>query len=151
MISLAVVSPMQLLRNCFWGFIIYTYPEELFNKHPLCDFFKTFLKRYVGRAEHWIGLKNDGQKWKWANGNEFNRYVSGCFCIFPRLVTQENHFPSSHSSTWRLCFFMKQLSRSSGILERKAFILSFCSFYLLRIHSINASSHWISEKNNKRE
>ncbi|XP_036108515.1 early activation antigen CD69 [Molossus molossus] len=34
----------------------------------------TFLKRYVGRAEHWIGLKNDGQKWKWANGNEFNRF-----------------------------------------------------------------------------
>ncbi|XP_006774874.1 PREDICTED: early activation antigen CD69 [Myotis davidii] len=32
-----------------------------------------FLKRYVGRAEHWIGLRNDaGQTWKWSNGKEFN-------------------------------------------------------------------------------
>lgn len=34
-----------------------------------------FLKQHVGRAEHWIGLKNeDGQTWKWSNGKEFNNW-----------------------------------------------------------------------------
>lgn len=65
------------------------------NKHPLCHFFKIFLKRYVGRAEHWIGLKNAAdQTWKWSNGKEFdNWYVSRCFFIFPRLVARGNPFP----------------------------------------------------------
>ncbi|XP_004647207.1 early activation antigen CD69 [Octodon degus] len=32
-----------------------------------------FLKRYAGKAEHWIGLKNEtGQTWKWSTGKEFN-------------------------------------------------------------------------------
>ncbi|KAK1341408.1 hypothetical protein QTO34_017814 [Cnephaeus nilssonii] len=36
-----------------------------------------FLKRYVGRAEHWIGLKNDaGHTWKWSNGKEFNNWFN---------------------------------------------------------------------------
>ncbi|XP_045695684.1 early activation antigen CD69-like [Phyllostomus hastatus] len=36
-----------------------------------------FLKRYVGRAEHWIGLKNEaGQTWKWSNGKEFNNWFN---------------------------------------------------------------------------
>ncbi|XP_008576296.1 PREDICTED: early activation antigen CD69 [Galeopterus variegatus] len=36
-----------------------------------------FLKRYVGRAEHWIGLKNEaGQTWKWSNGKEFNNWLN---------------------------------------------------------------------------
>ncbi|KAK2494466.1 hypothetical protein MC885_005257 [Smutsia gigantea] len=37
----------------------------------------TFLKRYVGRAGHWIGLKNEaGQTWKWSNGKEFNNWFN---------------------------------------------------------------------------
>ncbi|KAM6162670.1 early activation antigen CD69 [Erethizon dorsatum] len=36
-----------------------------------------FLKRYAGRAEHWIGLKNEtGQTWKWSNGEEFNHWFN---------------------------------------------------------------------------
>ncbi|XP_006906892.1 early activation antigen CD69 [Pteropus alecto] len=36
-----------------------------------------FLKRYVGRAEHWIGLKNEAeQTWKWLNGKEFNNWFN---------------------------------------------------------------------------
>ncbi|XP_037023773.2 early activation antigen CD69 [Artibeus jamaicensis] len=36
-----------------------------------------FLKRYVGRAEHWIGLKSEaGQTWKWSNGKEFNNWFN---------------------------------------------------------------------------
>ncbi|KAM9673531.1 early activation antigen CD69 [Trichechus inunguis] len=36
-----------------------------------------FLKRYVGRTEHWIGLTNEtGQTWKWSNGNEFNNWFN---------------------------------------------------------------------------
>ncbi|XP_016077216.1 PREDICTED: early activation antigen CD69-like [Miniopterus natalensis] len=36
-----------------------------------------FLKRHVGRAEHWIGLKSDaGQAWKWSNGKDFNNWFS---------------------------------------------------------------------------
>ncbi|XP_057559153.1 early activation antigen CD69 [Hippopotamus amphibius kiboko] len=32
-----------------------------------------FLKQYVGRTEHWFGLKNEaGQTWEWSNGKEFN-------------------------------------------------------------------------------
>ncbi|CAM5157701.1 unnamed protein product [Eretmochelys imbricata] len=33
----------------------------------------TFLLRYKGRFDHWIGLRRDlGQLWKWANGTKFN-------------------------------------------------------------------------------
>ncbi|XP_054446927.1 early activation antigen CD69 isoform X2 [Pteronotus mesoamericanus] len=36
-----------------------------------------FLKRYVGRAEHWIGLKNEvNQTWKWSNNKEFNNWFN---------------------------------------------------------------------------
>ncbi|XP_065778857.1 early activation antigen CD69 [Muntiacus reevesi] len=36
-----------------------------------------FLKHHVGRAEHWIGLKNEaGQTWKWSNGQEFNNWFN---------------------------------------------------------------------------
>lgn len=36
-----------------------------------------FLKQHVGRAEHWIGLKNEaGQTWKWSNGQEFNNWFN---------------------------------------------------------------------------
>ncbi|XP_025851018.1 early activation antigen CD69 isoform X1 [Vulpes vulpes] len=36
-----------------------------------------FLKRYVGRVKHWIGLKNeDGQTWKWSNGREFSNWLN---------------------------------------------------------------------------
>jgi CD69 antigen len=43
------------------------------NLTPFC--FKTFLKRYSGELEHWIGLKNEAnQTWKWANGKEFNSW-----------------------------------------------------------------------------
>uniref|UniRef100_A0A8C3YGN5 CD69 molecule n=1 Tax=Catagonus wagneri TaxID=51154 RepID=A0A8C3YGN5_9CETA len=36
-----------------------------------------FLKQHVGRAEHWIGLKNEaGQTWKWSNGKEFNKWFN---------------------------------------------------------------------------
>ncbi|KAM8779951.1 early activation antigen CD69-like [Rhynchonycteris naso] len=36
-----------------------------------------FLKRYVGRAKHWIGLKNEvGQSWKWLSGKEFNNWFN---------------------------------------------------------------------------
>ncbi|XP_064335102.1 early activation antigen CD69 isoform X1 [Camelus dromedarius] len=36
-----------------------------------------FLKQHVGRAEHWIGLKNEaGQTWKWSNGKEFNNWFN---------------------------------------------------------------------------
>ncbi|XP_010606094.1 early activation antigen CD69 [Fukomys damarensis] len=36
-----------------------------------------FLKRHVGGAEHWIGLKNGtGQTWKWTNGEEFNHWFN---------------------------------------------------------------------------
>ncbi|XP_005378940.1 PREDICTED: early activation antigen CD69 [Chinchilla lanigera] len=36
-----------------------------------------FLKRYAGRAEHWIGLKNEtGQTWKWSNGKEFKHWFN---------------------------------------------------------------------------
>ncbi|XP_019569036.2 early activation antigen CD69 [Rhinolophus sinicus] len=36
-----------------------------------------FLKRYVGRAEHWIGLKKEAeQTWKWSNGKEFNNWFN---------------------------------------------------------------------------
>lgn len=34
-----------------------------------------FLKRYVGQAEHWIGLNNEGgQKWKWSDGTVNNGF-----------------------------------------------------------------------------
>ncbi|XP_003410864.1 early activation antigen CD69 [Loxodonta africana] len=36
-----------------------------------------FLKRYVGRTEHWIGLKNEtGHTRKWSNGEEFNNWFN---------------------------------------------------------------------------
>ncbi|XP_037703705.1 early activation antigen CD69-like [Choloepus didactylus] len=36
-----------------------------------------FLKQYVGRTEHWIGLNNeDGQTWKWSNGKVFNNWFN---------------------------------------------------------------------------
>ncbi|XP_004451241.1 early activation antigen CD69 [Dasypus novemcinctus] len=36
-----------------------------------------FLKQYVGRTEHWIGLKNeDGQTWKWSNGKVLNNWLN---------------------------------------------------------------------------
>ncbi|XDC74070.1 hypothetical protein R6Z07F_005243 [Ovis aries] len=36
-----------------------------------------FLKQYMGRAEHWIGLRNEaGQTWKWSNGQEFNNWFN---------------------------------------------------------------------------
>ncbi|XP_063094204.1 early activation antigen CD69 isoform X1 [Cavia porcellus] len=36
-----------------------------------------FLQRYAGRAEHWIGLKNETrQTWKWSNGEVFNRWFN---------------------------------------------------------------------------
>ncbi|XP_066217288.1 early activation antigen CD69 [Saccopteryx leptura] len=36
-----------------------------------------FLKRYVGRAKHWIGMKNEiGQAWKWLNGKDFNNWFN---------------------------------------------------------------------------
>lgn len=37
----------------------------------------TFLNRYSGELEHWIGLKNEAnQTWKWANGKEFNSWFN---------------------------------------------------------------------------
>ncbi|XP_077615084.1 early activation antigen CD69 [Crocuta crocuta] len=36
-----------------------------------------FLKWYVGRAKHWIGLKNeDGRTWKWSDGKVFNNWFN---------------------------------------------------------------------------
>lgn len=36
-----------------------------------------FLKRYVGRTKHWIGLKNEGnQTWRWSNGREFDNWFN---------------------------------------------------------------------------
>ncbi|KAF5912444.1 hypothetical protein HPG69_004114 [Diceros bicornis minor] len=36
---------------------------------------KIFLKRYVGRAEHWIGMKNEaGHTQKWLNGKKSNNW-----------------------------------------------------------------------------
>ncbi|XP_019486092.1 PREDICTED: early activation antigen CD69 [Hipposideros armiger] len=36
-----------------------------------------FLKRFAGRAEHWIGLKKDAeQKWQWSNDKEFNNWFN---------------------------------------------------------------------------
>lgn len=65
---------MQLWEATFED-LLNTYLEELFNIHVLCSFFKIFLKRYVGRAEHWIGLKKEAeQTWKWSNGKEFNNW-----------------------------------------------------------------------------
>lgn len=65
--------------------LLHTSQERCFNMHFLCAFFKVFLKQHVGRAEHWIGLKNeDGQTWKWSNGKEFNNWwVSRSLSILP--------------------------------------------------------------------
>ncbi|KAL6083348.1 hypothetical protein STEG23_036918, partial [Scotinomys teguina] len=36
-----------------------------------------FLKRHIGGQKHWIGLKNEAnQTWKWANGKEFNNWLT---------------------------------------------------------------------------
>lgn len=45
-----------------------------------------FLKRYVGRTKHWIGLRNEGnQTWRWSNGRKFDNWfnLSGSEnCVF---------------------------------------------------------------------
>ncbi|KFU98496.1 C-type lectin domain family 2 member D, partial [Pterocles gutturalis] len=34
-----------------------------------------FIKRYKGEANHWFGLRKEGDQWQWANGTALNSWL----------------------------------------------------------------------------